>query len=122
VAHYDPAGGAALVEAIEESERLALDRAVRETVARHPRVAVIGELHLGSGGAGILGYAADSALIVVGSHRRSMVGEIIAGSTGDDLIGWSGSIPVMITAPESGSAGSHDHQDDDHDHEDRDQA
>jgi nucleotide-binding universal stress UspA family protein len=122
VAHYDPSGGAALVAAVEEDERRALARVVREAAARHPVLAIEGELHLGSGGAGILGYASQAELVVVGSRRRSLIGEILVGSTGDDLIAASRGIPVMVVMSERGSAGSDDHQDDDSDHQDRDEA
>lgn len=99
VARYDPAGGEALVAAVEEDERLALARVVRETAGRHPGLEVAGELHLGSDGAGILGYASRAALIVVGSRRRSMIGEVIAGATSDDLIARNSRVPVMVTPP-----------------------
>ena len=120
LARYDFAGGEELTAAVEEDERLALARIVRETAARFPHVAVSGELHRGSGGAGILGYASQASLIVVGSHRRSTIGELFAGATSDDLIAGSSEVPVLVTPP--ASARSHDHQDDDDDHEDRDES
>lgn len=120
LARYDLAGGEELTAAVEEDERLALARIVRETAARFPHVAVSGELHRGSGGAGILGYASQASLIVVGSHRRSTIGELFAGATSDDLIAGSSEVPVLVTPP--ASARSHDHQDDDDDHEDRDES
>lgn len=122
VSSYDASGGAALISAIEEDERLALARVVRETSARHPGLAISGELHLGAGGAAIVDYAAQPEILVVGSHRRSSLGEILIGSTGDDLIAASSGVPVLVTPPDARSARADDHQDDHDDHQDRDGA
>lgn len=99
VARYDEDGGAALTMAVEDDERLALARVVRETEARYPGLTVAGELHRGSTGAGILGYASQAALIVVGSRRRSAVGEIVAGATSDDLIAENSLVPLLVAPP-----------------------
>jgi nucleotide-binding universal stress UspA family protein len=123
VSSYDAVGGAALVSAMAEGERLALARVVRETAERHPALTISGELHLGGGGDAIRGHASRAELLVVGSHRRSAVGEILAGATGDDLIAAGSGIPVMVTAPDVGrSPRADDHQDDHDDHQDRDEA
>lgn len=104
VARYDPEGGAALTAAVEQDERVALDRVVRETSARHPLLAVTGELHLGSDGAVILRHASQAALVVVGSHRRSTLGEIVFGATSDALIAQNTRVPMLITPPPSADA------------------
>lgn len=103
VARYDEKGGAALTRAVEEDENLSLARVVRETEARYPGLVVAGELHRGSAGAGILGYASQAALIVVGSRRRSAVGEILAGATSDDLIAENSLVPLLVAPPPTGT-------------------
>lgn len=102
VSDYDAAGGSALISALEEGERGALARIVREASARHPGVKISGELHLGSNGVGLLGYASRAGLVVAGSHRRSMIGELLTGATGDELIAAGSRIPVLVTPSDVG--------------------
>lgn len=96
VAHYDVAVGADTITALEEAERSALERAIRETAQRHPALAVTGELVLGTPAAAIVARSTGASLIVVGTRRRTAVGEILLGAVDDDVIGLLRTTPVMV--------------------------
>lgn len=65
---------------------------------RHPGIAVTTIAHAGSVAGGLLAAARTAALVVVGRHRRSAVGEILFGATGDELIAAAREVPVLVVA------------------------
>lgn len=104
VSDYDVATGAALLAAIQEDAERALREAVALVRRDHPHLEIRSDLHLGSAVGGLT-RRRDAALLVVGSHPHSVVGDVLLDPDGDALIREVADIPVLVTA---GSPGGRD--------------
>lgn len=95
---YDAESAGALVAAAHDDAQRELQDARRIAHERFPRLEVDTELHVGSTRGGLVHAARGAALLVVGDHHRSALGEVVFGSTGDPLIASAHDVPVMIAA------------------------
>lgn len=95
---FDPEGGAALSEMIEAQEARLLEGAYVEARSAYATLEISTELHRGSVPGGLL-RSDRTALVVVGSHHHTVVGELAFGSTGDALIRADHRFPIWVTPP-----------------------
>lgn len=93
---YDADFAGELLAVVQEDAHVELLDARRIVGRDHPGLAVTTELHAGDPVAGLLHAARDAALVVAGTHQRSMLSEIVFGSTGDALMRASRTTPVVV--------------------------
>jgi nucleotide-binding universal stress UspA family protein len=95
VSPYD-ADGAEFAGHLERTAEAAVLEAADLARRRHPGLSITAELHRGSVVHGLMSQVGDVDVMVVGSHRRNVVGRALVGSTGDALIRASDSVPILI--------------------------
>jgi nucleotide-binding universal stress UspA family protein len=82
-------------EAVVERHRMTLDAATRTASSRHPALDVCSELHRESAPTTLLRYAAESSMLVIGTHRRGIVAGNLWGSVAQDVL-WRAECPIVV--------------------------
>lgn len=94
---FDADSTGAFITAIRDDAERALREAAAIARRDHPDLEVHTELHLG-GAVGGLTTQDDAALIVVGTHRHTLLGEILLDPTDDALIRAVHDVPLLIAS------------------------
>jgi nucleotide-binding universal stress UspA family protein len=83
-------------EGRERARTATVEEVAERARRRHPDLTFTSELHLGPVAGALLSRRHQTALVVVGSHRRGALGDLVFGSTGDALIRASDAVPILI--------------------------